>query len=297
MNAVITREEIDRAWPVLDALPFPAIQIGTDYRVIAANRVALEKYGSARDRCYQISHDYAVPCDQHGESCPKLAVGRTGEPVALMHIHHVMQGIERHKIVALPIDGGGILEFHISLDDVTTTDVLTGLTNRSEGEQLMRRSIALIARMRLGYSLVMLDLDHFKRINDTFGHPAGDRVLAAFAGVLLGTVREADLAIRWGGEEFLVLLAGEDLAAAERFAGRVLEETRKLNVAAGSTKLRVTVSVGIRHVAPDEVGSLKFDQAVKDADDALYHTKRSGRDRHHVHPSSLTSPAGSSAPR
>jgi diguanylate cyclase (GGDEF)-like protein len=286
MNAVVTTEVIDRAWPVLSALPFPAMQIGADYRVVAANRVALERYGPVGQMCYEISHGYAVPCDQHGESCPKLVAERANEPVAVMHVHHVVKGIERYKIAALPIEGGGILELHIPLDDVTTTDVLTGLTNRSEGEQLVRRSIALIARMRLGYSLVMLDLDHFKRINDSFGHQAGDLVLAAFAGVLLGTVREADLAIRWGGEEFLVLLPGEDMAAAERFAGRVLEETRKLSVAVGSTMLRVTVSVGIRHVAPDEVESVRFDQAVKDADDALYHTKRSGRDRHHVHRSS-----------
>jgi diguanylate cyclase (GGDEF)-like protein len=140
-----------------------------------------------------------------------------------------------------------------------------------------------MGRMRLGYALVMLDLDHFKRINDTFGHQVGDRVLRAFAAILQSTVREADIAVRWGGEEFLVVLLGEDLAAAEQFTHRLLERTRALRLPIEGKVAHVTVSAGIRYVRPDEVQSMGFDQAVKEADDALYHTKQNGRDRLHVH--------------
>jgi len=279
----MTPEAIDRAWPMLDALPFPVTRIGSDYRVLASNRAAVEAYGSASGMCFQVSHGYDGPCDQYGEPCPKLAAENSGEPHSVLHVHQLAQGVERYKITALPVLGGGVLEFHIPLHDVTTVDGLTGLTNRTEGEQRIRRAAALMGRMRLGYALVMLDLDHFKRINDNFGHQVGDRVLSAFAAILRNTVREADIAVRWGGEEFLVVLLGEDVAAAEKFTHRLLEMTRELKVPIEGNVVRVTVSAGIRYVRPDEVQSMGFDQAIKDADDALYHTKQTGRDRLHVH--------------
>jgi diguanylate cyclase (GGDEF)-like protein len=281
----MTPEALDRAWPVLDALPFPVTRIGSDYRVLASNRAAVEAYGSAPGMCFQVSHGHNSPCDDYGELCPKLTAENTGEPLSVLHVHQLSQGVERYKITALPILGGGILELHIPLHDVTTMDGLTGLTNRTEGEQLIRRAAALMGRMRLGYALVMLDLDYFKRINDTFGHQVGDRVLSAFAEILHNTVRKADIAVRWGGEEFLVVLLAEDLAAAEQFTHRLLEKTRALNLPIEGNVVRVTVSAGIRYVRPDEVQSLGLDQAVKDADDALYHTKQTGRDRLHVHSS------------
>jgi diguanylate cyclase (GGDEF)-like protein len=281
----MTSGAVDRAWPMLDALPFPVTRIGSDYRVLASNRAAVEAYGSAPGMCFQVSHGYDGPCDQYGEQCPKLDAENSSGPRSVLHVHHVGQGVERYKITALPILEGGILELHIPLHDVTIVDGLTGLTNRTEGEQLIRRTAALMGRMRLGYALVMLDLDHFKRINDTFGHQVGDRVLSAFAAILQSTVREADIAVRWGGEEFLVVLLGEDLAAAEQFTRRLLERTRELRLPIGGNVARVTVSAGIRYVRPDEVQSMGFDQAVKDADDALYHTKQTGRDRLHVHSS------------
>jgi diguanylate cyclase (GGDEF)-like protein len=282
---VMTPEAVDRAWPMLDALPFPVTRIGSDYQVLASNRAAVEAYGPAPGMCFQVSHGYDSPCDQYGEPCPKLAAESSREPLSVLHVHQLAQGVERYKITALPILGGGILEFHIPLHDVTTVDGLTGLTNRTEGEQRIRRAAALMGRMRLGYALVMLDLDHFKRINDTFGHQVGDRVLRAFAAILQSTVREADIAVRWGGEEFLVVLLGEDLAAAEQFTHRLLERTRALRLPIEGKVAHVTVSAGIRYVRPDEVQSMGFDQAVKDADDALYHTKQNGRDRLHVHSS------------
>ena len=280
---LITPESIKNAWPVLDALPFPVMQIDSDYRVIATNRIAAREYGSVEGCCHQISHGYDAPCDENGEQCPKQDAERSGRPAAVLHVHQMRTGVERYKIQCLPILGGGILEFHIPLHDVTTIDGLTGLTNRTEGEQIVRRSSALMRRMNSGYALVMLDLDKFKDVNDTFGHEAGDYVLKAFAEALRNTVRKTDVAVRWGGEEFLVMLHGADQTAAERFAKRTLDGIRNLSISFDGTILTVTVSAGIRYVQPDENQSITFDQALKDADNALYEAKKAGRDRYHIH--------------
>ncbi|MDT8385476.1 MAG: GGDEF domain-containing protein [Gammaproteobacteria bacterium] len=280
---LITPKCIKNAWPVLDALPFPVMHIDSDYRVIASNRMAAQEYASVEGCCHQISHGYDTPCDENGEHCPKQDAELSGRPVAVLHVHQIKTGVERYKIQCLPILGGGILEFHIPLRDVTTIDGLTGLTNRTEGEQIVRRALALMHRMKSGYALVMLDLDKFKNVNDTFGHEAGDCVLAAFAEVLRNTVRKTDVAVRWGGEEFLVMLHGADQTAAERFANRVLDGTRNLSVSFDGKILTVTVSAGIRFVRADESQSITFDQALKDADNALYEAKKAGRDRYHMH--------------
>jgi diguanylate cyclase (GGDEF)-like protein len=279
----VAPQAIERAWPLLDALPFPVLQVGADYRVLAANRAAVRQYGAAAGLCYELSHGYDSPCERNGEPCPKLAAESSRAPAAVLHVHRGTQGVERYKVSALPIAGGGILEFQIPIHDVALVDGLTGLTNRTEGEQLARRSVALMARMSLGYALIMLDLDHFKAVNDSYGHQVGDRVLKAFGKILHDTARETDIAVRWGGEEFLVVLLGEDADGAEHFAGRLLDQTRALEFEVEGALLRVTVSAGIRCVRPGEVGSVSFDQAVKDADDALYHTKRTGRNRLHLH--------------
>ena len=278
MATMLKPESIREAWPVLEALPFPVLHIDADFSVLAANQVANDCYGPEHGKCYRISHGYESPCEENGEHCPKAAAEQRGEPVSVLHIHQVQDGVARFRVTASPIEGGGILEFHIPLDDVTTIDMLTGLVNRGEGEQHLRRSAALMGRLGLGYALVMLDLDRFKHINDSFGHPQGDRVLSAFARLLLETVRQSDIAVRWGGEEFLVMLPGAEAESTGQFAERILGLTRALSFSVEGVELGITVSAGIRHVDADEVQSVTFDEVVRDADAALYEAKRAGRD-------------------
>ena len=283
MTNPLKPDTIREAWPVLAALPFPVMHISTDFTVVAANPAAVERYGAERGKCYRMSHGYDSPCEDYGTLCPMRAAEGAAAPVSVLHVQQARDGVERCKVTASPVLGGGILEFHIPLEDVTTIDVLTGLVNRSEGEQLLRHSAALMRRRGLGYALVALDLDHFKRINDTFGHPQGDQVLKAFARSLRRTVRESDIAVRWGGEEFLVMLPGEGLEAAELLAGRILHEVRQLRFSVEGRDLGITVSAGIRTVGAGEVQRVTFEEVVRDADTALYEAKRAGRDQYRLY--------------
>lgn len=153
------------------------------------------------------------------------------------------------------------------------TDQLTGLFNRHYLAEIASRRIAEASRHHIPLSLMMLDIDHFKRINDTHGHDVGDAVLADTAAVIRDTCREGDVAARTGGEEFVVLLintVGERaLAFAETLRARV--ESRR------PSGIPVTVSVGVAEICNGSTAS--FETMCKAADQALYRAKESGRNR------------------
>jgi diguanylate cyclase (GGDEF)-like protein len=153
---------------------------------------------------------------------------------------------------------------------------LTGLTNRRQLDEDLRKSISMAIRYGLSLSAIMLDVDHFKTYNDAFGHPAGDEVLRTVAATLLASTRTHDLAVRYGGEEFLILLPATDAKAS-----RILAERLRAAIAAHSWPLRpVTASFGI---ATMDLSTADARALVEEADRALYHSKAQGRNRvtHH----------------
>ena len=151
-------------------------------------------------------------------------------------------------------------------------DSLTGLLNRRGFDERATLALARAARERSTLALVTFDIDHFKRINDEWGHDVGDRVLARTGRLLKGEVREIDAVARLGGEEFVALLAGADIDAARAFAARVRNVLARPD---GELLPVVGVSVGVdAATAPASIASLQ-----RNADAALYHAKRSGRDR------------------
>ncbi len=164
-----------------------------------------------------------------------------------------------------------------SLEMTTRTDFLTGLYNRRHLEYEAARVVNLSVRQHAKTALLMVDIDHFKRVNDTYGHETGDLVLVHLAGLLRQDVRPYDLVIRMGGEEFLLLLPmisdDDALNVAERLRSRV-EESR---VVAGDTTLAITVSIGL--YVSENMADLH--QAVARGDAALYEAKRTGRNRVH----------------
>jgi diguanylate cyclase (GGDEF)-like protein len=125
-------------------------------------------------------------------------------------------------------------------------------------------------------SLIMLDVDHFKRINDRFGHAAGDKALKAIAGLCMSTTRVADLLGRYGGEEFVILLPETDIDGAEMTARRLCEGIRSAVIQSERGEIRVTVSVGVAQVTPDVAD---LDRLLDLADQAMYRAKEGGRDR------------------
>lgn len=166
----------------------------------------------------------------------------------------------------------------LKLQRLAETDPLTGLTNR-------RGLFATIART-FGpdrafprCAILLADIDHFKAVNDTHGHEAGDRVLVAFAERLRGAMRRDSVIARWGGEEFLVVLAGADASDAAGVAERLLGAVSREPIAVDGMSLRITTSIGVSLTA---VGEMRIDAAVARADTALYAAKRGGRNRVHL---------------
>jgi diguanylate cyclase (GGDEF)-like protein/PAS domain S-box-containing protein len=155
-------------------------------------------------------------------------------------------------------------------------DALTGLANRRGLQRELARQIAHVRRYRTDAALLMLDLDHFKLVNDTFGHEEGDRLLRAVATALQDTLRVTDVVARLGGDELAVVLPGESVEEAEVVAGKVLECVRR---AAGATGHDVTASVG---VAPFRIEHSTGDDVLREADAAMYAAKAAGGDRHAV---------------
>ncbi len=164
-----------------------------------------------------------------------------------------------------------------SLLHLATSDPLTGLWNRRHFTEMVNGELGRVRRHGSNAGLLLLDLDHFKRINDTRGHAAGDEVLRHFSGLVTRHLREVDVFARLGGEEFGVLLpCVGDAAGALRAADR-LRELIALNPAMlGEDPLPFSVSIGVAMLDPDDSG---FDAVFTRADEALYEAKRTGRDR------------------
>jgi diguanylate cyclase (GGDEF)-like protein len=158
------------------------------------------------------------------------------------------------------------------LAELATVDELTGVKNRRRFREDLELYFALSSRHAGPLSLVMLDVDHFKRYNDAFGHPAGDEILRALAGLLVEATRKHDIASRYGGEEFAILLpstsADQAVAMAERLRERIVRHPWPHRA--------LTASLGVATTGASTPTSAALVEA---ADRALYRSKRSGRNR------------------
>ena len=166
--------------------------------------------------------------------------------------------------------------FHETLLDLSTKDPLTGLANRGSALAELQNRFGLSQRYGRPLSVVVCDLDHFKQVNDTYGHGAGDFVLHTFGERLIATLREADLAGRIGGEEFLMVLPETDLAGARPFAERLRKAIAATPIQLASGGLTVTCSMGIAERTGDD---LNAGQLLARADAALYRAKGGGRNQ------------------
>lgn len=159
------------------------------------------------------------------------------------------------------------------MEQQALTDTLTGLPNRRQFDSLMRSHFELAKRSGQSLAMIMLDLDHFKRVNDSFGHPEGDRMLQGVATALQGNVRTGDVVARWGGEEFSVLAPNTDAAGAVALAERLREAVERMDPAQGLPQ--ITVSAGVAVLRSGEA----VEDIVNRVDRALYQAKNEGRNR------------------
>jgi diguanylate cyclase (GGDEF)-like protein len=189
--------------------------------------------------------------------------------------------------VGLPAGGGGevgyltqvfntmvdsLRKHHDELERLSTTDSLTGLSNRRHMMDLLTHEIERAKRTEQSFAILMLDVDHFKKYNDEHGHQAGDEVLARVGAVLHDTIRSYDCAARYGGEEFLVMLSATPLGRAQEAAERIRNKIRAEKFDGGS----VTISIGVAEY-PSHGDTTK--SLIGQADAALYEAKRAGRDQ------------------
>ena len=166
------------------------------------------------------------------------------------------------------------------LETLSLTDPLTDLNNRRAFDIQSQRFWPLAERAQTRVALLAFDIDHFKSYNDTYGHPAGDKAIQAFAAILANTFKRAsDVVARVGGEEFLVLTQDTPWGASQVLAHRVLQELRDLRIEhkGNSAQGVVTVSAGIFHCVPD--ANLSLEMALHRVDEVLYEAKQAGRNR------------------
>jgi diguanylate cyclase (GGDEF)-like protein len=164
------------------------------------------------------------------------------------------------------------------LEQLSRTDALTGLTNRRRFLELCEREMVRARRYGTHVAVVIIDLDHFKSVNDTRGHLAGDRALTAIARVLSQTLRDVDTAARYGGEEFALLLPDTDAAGAGEVANRCLRRIAKAPIDVGEgPSLSLTASMGV--AAFPDYSVVRVEDLLRRADGALYQAKEGGRNR------------------
>lgn len=215
---------------------------------------------------------YCVPLLSHGETIGVLhfqVIGSEELPQPALLILHMFA-----EQVGLSVSNIRLRE---ALRNQSIRDPLTGLYNRRYLEEILERETRRAVRAEQGLGVLMLDLDFFKKFNDTYGHEAGDSVLRETASFLLKSVRAEDIVCRFGGEEFIVILPVADLRVTQARAERIRSKLREITVLhQGQPVGMVTVSVGVAEL-PQHGTSPK--ELLEAADAALYRAKRDGRDR------------------
>lgn len=170
-----------------------------------------------------------------------------------------------------------LLEQIDDLQEQKDHDPLTGLRNRRAFDHALRLEVERATRFQTPLSLAMLDLDDFKRVNDTYGHPCGDKVLQKIATLLQAETRKIDITARYGGEEFAILLPGTGLMRAQKLLERIIQGARAASVRCDSESVTVTCSIGVasyRGKAAPDITTL-----IREADQALYRAKQAGKNR------------------
>lgn len=154
-------------------------------------------------------------------------------------------------------------------------DALTGAKNRSTFDESLGREINIAQRHGQNFTLLVIDIDHFKKINDTYGHSSGDEVLKSVTRTLQDSIRATDMLFRYGGEEFVILLSNSDCQQSSRIADRVLDSVRDINMQLSGQALDLSVSIGMACLDTQDTAQTLFDRA----DAAMYEAKNEGRDQ------------------
>lgn len=217
---------------------------------------------SAHDRLHEIARQL-------------LSLAEAGEPENM--VIYLLDMESASKEVTL------ILGEHIEreLRKLVTIDSLTQIGNRRRFLGDIERRIGEASRTKMGFGLLFLDVDHFKEVNDSYGHGVGDEVLQGVARSIMRALRNTDIPYRWGGEEFVILAPAVEQPSIQNIAQRVLSEVRENPITTSSGPIEVTVSIGCAYYDPESDWSI--DELVSQADLAMLEAKKQGRNRSSCH--------------
>ena len=236
---------------------------------VAGSGSSLREYGRALSHwAVQLGQDRTV------EGLTRAVATLAGETARASERNRTLEG----QLAAATMRITRLKDSLAEVKQEATTDALTGLCNRKAFDVRLRKAASRARAEGNAVSLLLIDVDHFKRFNDTHGHQVGDLVLRLVGRLLGGNVKGRDTAARYGGEEFAVILAGADLRAAATVAGQIraeLDGKRLVNKGSGQGLGSVTVSVGVAQLRPGE----HVTDLVSRADAALYRAKHLGRNQ------------------
>jgi diguanylate cyclase (GGDEF)-like protein len=167
-------------------------------------------------------------------------------------------------------------QLHAEIEKLATTDGLTGLYNHRRFQENLTEEFKRLNRHLSPVSLMLTDIDYFKKVNDNYGHPAGDIVLKGVSKIIRKEIRDVDMPARYGGEEFAVILPGTDAEGAKNIAERLRKAVMDTNFSADGKLLKITISIGIAAAPVDAKGK---EELIEKADKALYHAKHNGRNQ------------------
>jgi diguanylate cyclase (GGDEF)-like protein len=225
------------------------------------------------------------PLDRLTNGAAKVAAGNLevdlpvvsgGEVGYMTEVFNYMVANLRQSRKELAAINERLREKNNELEELSITDGLTGLYNRKHLMDTLTHEVTQAQRQNRPFSVLMMDIDHFKKYNDTFGHQAGDDVLVKMASTLRESARNVDFAARYGGEEFLVLLPETGLEDALEVAQRIRTQMAEKTFGMGKKKVNITVSIGVAEFP--QHGDTR-ESIIASADGALYKAKRLGRNR------------------
>lgn len=292
-EVALRQRTLDFLARLIDVIPDPFYIKKTGGRYVMVNRAFAEYYGLSQDEIISQNGPLLnAPDETNRRSISEDEhILLTGEDLSFEeHTTRRLTGEEVFRIItkrrSVYLDGEPVVvgfHHHVTrwrqvereLTRLATEDTLTGIANRRRFTEEATRQLALAQRSRQALSLLIFDLDHFKRVNDNHGHQAGDAVLVETVRRALQVLRQSDLAGRWGGEEFVVLLPGSALQDALHVAKRLRELVEASPMHHGDLRITVTLSGGVAQLLPDE----HLEHLVGRADMALYRAKQEGRNR------------------
>jgi diguanylate cyclase (GGDEF)-like protein/PAS domain S-box-containing protein len=278
---------------VINTIADPTLVINVeDFSIKLSNQAANQLYlgnpicDVSHITCYQLSHKRDLPCSGEEEPCPLIKILKTAKKTKVIHTHYNQQGEELFvEVVATPIfdefnqvcqiiESHRDITHHVNreqkLQKLAITDTLTQCYNRLKFDQELEKQILLAHKSDNYFALIMLDIDHFKLVNDQFGHDIGDDILKKFVMIIHSHIRKGDILARWGGEEFMLLVPLSDIQTAERIAELLRKVIASYDF--GIDRL-ITSSFGVTYLSSvDSCSSI-----TKRVDNALYQSKQNGR--------------------